>query len=207
MGGERIMDEKTAKIKAIPIDERYTQTVLQFKIDTINTGILELSYILHAVNGDFSSVPICISLEGGKTRLLGCLRYTMHEFNNINREDNYFRIDIDSFGSTNCDIMWFEESDKIDTLGRKLVEFSFMVNGNMDKVMIPIEIFPMFLDTFIKIVEDKDIVEEVKTEEYKKEESDMTLEELKEVEQYSDLGYDEDADPNNYAEVPEDLCL
>lgn len=166
------MEEKTAKIKTISIDNKYTQTVIQFKIDETSKDILELNYIIHAVNGDFSSIPIKILLEGDKVRLLGNLRWALKTYSK-DESSSYFRVDIDSFGSTNCDFMLFEETSTKDDSNRRLIEFSFMVNGNMDKVYIPYEIFSTFLKLFIKIVEEKDIEEEQK--EPAKEKSETTL--------------------------------
>lgn len=183
------MEEKTAKIKIINVDYMHTQITFQFKIDKLSTDILELNYNIHAVNGDFSSIPIKISLEGDKTKLLGNLRLALKTYHTIS-EDVCFRIDIDSFGGVNCDFMLFEESGKVDESGRSLIEFSYIIEGNMDKIDIPYEIFPTFLETFIKIVEDKNIQEEKKegqkSDEIKKETKD-SLESNPFIERYSCL--------------------
>lgn len=150
------MDEKTARIRVVNINDRYVTKIIQFKIDVLNTDILEVNYNIVAVNGNFSSPPICINLKDDNLYIIALLNYTKN--NMLNLED----IGMVQIPLKDCNavMMQLESYTQPDDMGRKLIEFSYLLDGTLSSVTIPEEILPIFISTFVEILIDKDIIED-----------------------------------------------
>lgn len=163
------MDEKTAKLKVVNINDRYITKTIQFKIDPLNTSILEVNYIIVAVNGNFSSQPIRINLEDDNYHMMALLNFTKKHV----LEPGMIGIIQIPLKNCNASMMQFEDSTGVDDTGRELIEFSYLVspdgikdsNQMLTSIEIPVEIVPAFISTFVQILVDKDIIEEKPEEE------------------------------------------
>lgn len=160
------MEEKTAKIKVVNINDRYITKTIQFKIDAIKSTILEVNYIIVATNDTFSSPPIKIDLE--RQDICSFLLYHLYKM------QKYIEcIDSEVFTGEyiqcegiipDVNTIIFEDEFKTDDMGRSLIEFSYVMK-EINTIDIPIEIMPVFLDTFIQILKDKDIIIEEESDE------------------------------------------
>lgn len=169
------MAEESAKIKQVIINNRHTNYIINFKIDIASTTILEFNYNIAAVNGEFSSPSIKIDM--GKENLIGYLisqlRYVLNQVNDI--LDN--KITLSDFDTvyispdnliSGANVIIFSTNNETDDMNRGVIEFMYvdsLSTGELYTIYIPIDIMPTFLNTFIKILLDKDIITEEATEE------------------------------------------
>lgn len=162
-----IDDEKTIKSKDINIDFRNISTILRFSIDKFNKDVLVFNYIINALNDSFTSIPIKIDLDKNNDNIIGLLNYLKRNCT------NYFSNIIIPLNDT--DKLIFMHTDELDDTGRRIVSISYIKSDNSDYIIIPVDILPIFIDTFITILDDKDIVdiEPVSNDDEKSEEEDI----------------------------------
>lgn len=153
------MEEKTAKIKVVNINDRYITKTIQFKIDAIKGTILEVNYIIVAINDTFSSPPIKIDLERQDICLFLLYNlYKMQKYIECINSGVFTGEYIQCEGIIpDVSMLIFEDECKTDDMGRHLIEFSYVMK-EINTIDIPVEIMPVFLDTFIQIIKDKDII-------------------------------------------------
>ena len=148
------MNESTVKEKYIRIDSRYVHKDIIFRIDAVKPDTLEMVYNLVAVNGSFTSIPLSIDLTKDTTGLINQLKLTKN-FVEAKWEEDIYR-----FVSpiTNTTSITIDKDVEKDDLNRECVSFGYLINSEFIELIIPVVIYPNFIDTFIDILERRDII-------------------------------------------------
>lgn len=159
--------------KLIIINRRYTSITIEMSQDTAaSIPILDIVFIIQAVNDIFRSEPLQIDMSKENINIIGPLRFIDIHLKNGDFVYNLTNLEI-IFGD-NKKIFINSELDMVDELGRAAIELSHISSiGELLVIRIPIDIFSTFIETLLRILEDKKIVEEVSNDELIKDEEDI----------------------------------
>lgn len=150
-----VTDEKTSKEKYIRIDNKFVYTDIFFRIDAIRKDVLKVLYVIHALNGEFTSQPLVIDLTKDTTNLINEINHT-NLFVKLQWQETTYRFAdqcIDGY-------IHIYKDDKKDDMGRNYITFGYLVDTELVEINIPIVIYPRFVATLVEILQRKDIIDD-----------------------------------------------